>query len=69
MTLGKSPSFCVLLLPHLSRAAACSPPPTEGHEPRHQQPPSRSPRKSQETELSPASPDTLTTPWLPGESC
>lgn len=26
MTLGKSSSFYVLLLPHLSRAAPCSPP-------------------------------------------
>lgn len=69
MTLGKSPSFSVLPLPHLSRAAACSRPPPRGMNrdtSNCRAVPFASPRKqSSALHL----PDTLTTPWLPRESC
>lgn len=68
MTLGKSPSFYVLLLPHLSRAAACSPPPRGINRDTSncRAAPLASPRKqSSVLHL----PDTLTTPRLPRESC
>lgn len=68
VTLGKSPSFSVLLLPHLSRAAACSRPPRGMNRDTSncRAVPLASPRKqSSALHL----PDTLTTPWLPRESC